>query len=83
MTALRNKFNNKVRIKLRKEVKPLTWLCARLAHHELLLDQGLRIRWSISLLLGSVLGHVTVGAGEEFGGVLLHICIGLLRLKAS
>ena len=84
MTTLRYKCNSKVRIKLRKEVKPLfTWLCAWLAHHELLLDQGLRIRWSISFLFGSVLCHVTVGAGEEFGGVLLHIRIGLLSLKAS
>ena len=81
MTALKYKFNNnEIRIKLRKEVKPFTWLCARLAHYELLLDQGLGIRWSIPLLLCAILGHITVGAGEEFGSILLHIRVGCLGL---
>ena len=45
----------------------LTRLGSRLAHNELLLDEGLRVDWLVTFLLSTVLSHVLISASEELG----------------
>lgn len=50
----------------------LTRLGSRLAHNELLLDEGLGVNWLVTFLLGTVLSHVLISASEELGAIVLH-----------
>lgn len=61
----------------------LTWLCIRLAHNELILDEGLLVDWAVFLLLSPVLSHVLVSACEEFIGGLLKGSFLILRLECK
>ena len=58
-----------------------TWLSCGFLHHKLLLDQSLLVRGSVSLLLGTVLGHVVVCAGEELLGGFVNLSTFILVLN--
>lgn len=50
-----------------------------LAHDKLLLYQSLWVRWTVSLLLSAVLGHISVGTRKEIGFSLLKFVLIALR----
>jgi len=57
----------------------LTWMGVCLAHDELLLYQGLWVRWAISFLFSAVLRHIPVGACKEFSCSFFQL--GFLALR--